>query len=286
MQRAMASKRIFATATFRMGSKAGMGVVAMMRGAQGHADVSRGVSRAIGYGASGRMRSIVSASAPASQAIEVESSGQEEPVFSFVFAEGGGMPESDAETVFPGQLDTLNGFTEGESVSFWRNWQWDDPTGQSGIASLRDRMAAKLLSDPLQGGSYLGYHAVRTSFFLLNAYAGLFASDRAREGSSGRSQLPSGISTSVSKAFPQLGYNLGEVGAMYMQDYDNINRGLYKLPWDMSIRHKQSNPLFIASRVRAFINETVSALRRRTEEQAEDVWVKSNLYPKYYMNTW
>ena len=30
----------------------------------------------------------------------------------------------------------------------------------------------------------------------------------------------------------------------------------------------------------------MSTLRRRTEEQAEDVWVKSNLYPQYYMNTW
>ena len=183
----------------------------------------------------------------------------------------------------PGQMDTQNGFSEGASVAFWREWKHDDP--RNGLSFLRDRVASGLASDPVSGAQYFSYHAVRTSFFMLNAYAGLFYADRSRQGAG--DAMPSGLQTSsLQRALPSLGYNLGEVGAMYLQDFENIRRGDYKLPWDASVRHRQSNPLFVANKVRNFIGEAAKTLKRRVDQQAEDVWMKSRLYPDYYMNTW
>lgn len=193
----------------------------------------------------------------------------------------GGVLGNDRQQLFPGELDTVNGFVEGESVKFWREWQWDDDT--KGMTGLRNKIAAKLATNPLQGATYFSYHALRTSFFILNAYAGLTAAEAGRQGAGG--YLP-GISSTLQNLFPQLGYNLGEVSAMYLQDYENISKGIYKSPYDMSTSHKQSNPLYVASKVRAFITEAANTLRRRREQKAEDIWFDSKLYPKYYMNTW
>ena len=34
-----------------------------------------------------------------------------------------------------------------------------------------------------------------------------------------------------------------------------------------------------------FVSEASATLKRRAEGTAEDVWLKSNLYPDYYLNT-
>lgn len=194
------------------------------------------------------------------------------------------------QVMYPGDLDTLNGFTEGESVSFWRKWRWDgnDEKNGLGLTGLRNMMAAKLASNPVQGSSYVSYHALRTSFFLLNAYAGLFVADLAKSGAG--EFIPGSVASlsggALSKALPSLGYNIGEVSAMYMQDYNNIEKNIYKNPYDMSFRHQQFNPLFVASKMRNFIREATDTLQRRTEQRADDVWLTSKLYPQYYLNTW
>lgn len=35
-----------------------------------------------------------------------------------------------------------------------------------------------------------------------------------------------------------------------------------------------------------FLSEAVKTLDRRTKQQADPVWLKSDLYPPYYLNTW
>jgi hypothetical protein len=71
-----------------------------------------------------------------------------------------------------------------------------------------------------------------------------------------------------------------------MQDYRNIQEGRYNLPWDMTTpRHRQFNPLFIARKFVDFVQEASATLKRRTVGSPEDVWLRSDMYPDYYLNT-
>ena len=71
-----------------------------------------------------------------------------------------------------------------------------------------------------------------------------------------------------------------------MQDYKNITAGAYKLPWDMTTRgHKQWNPLAVLGGLTTFVREAASTLERRHRGTPDDVWLKSPLYPDYYLNT-
>lgn len=36
----------------------------------------------------------------------------------------------------------------------------------------------------------------------------------------------------------------------------------------------------------SFVSEAALALQRRTKNEAEPLWLDSNLYPDYYKNTW
>jgi len=54
----------------------------------------------------------------------------------------------------------------------------------------------------------------------------------------------------------------------------------------MDLRHRQFNPLFILERSLRFLREAPKTLKRRTTGVAEDIWLKSHLYPDYYMNSW
>merc|ERR1719327_1558619 len=54
----------------------------------------------------------------------------------------------------------------------------------------------------------------------------------------------------------------------------------------MDPRHRQFDPMFVLERSRRFLKEASATLKRRSEGKAEDVWLRSRLYPEYYMNTW
>lgn len=71
-----------------------------------------------------------------------------------------------------------------------------------------------------------------------------------------------------------------------IQDYKNIEAGMYKLPWDMTtLRNKQYDPLHVLSTAATFASEASSTLRRRFQGAPEEVWLQSSMYPKYYLNT-
>lgn len=70
------------------------------------------------------------------------------------------------------------------------------------------------------------------------------------------------------------------------QDYRNIQEGRYNLPWDMTTpRHRQFNPLYIARKFVDFVQEASATLQRRSTGNPEDVWLRSDMYPDYYLNT-
>ena len=65
-----------------------------------------------------------------------------------------------------------------------------------------------------------------------------------------------------------------------------MEQGVYALPWDMTTSgHRQWSPFWVAQRTAQFVSEASATLKRRAAGTAEDVWLKSNLYPDYYLNT-
>lgn len=71
-----------------------------------------------------------------------------------------------------------------------------------------------------------------------------------------------------------------------VQDYKNIEAGLYKLPWDMTtLRNRQYDPRHVLSTAATFATEASNTLRRRFGGAPEKVWLQSSMYPDYYLNT-
>ncbi len=71
-----------------------------------------------------------------------------------------------------------------------------------------------------------------------------------------------------------------------LQDFKNIEAGVYKLPWDMTtLRNKQYDPFHVLRTVSTFASEASSTLRRRFRGSPDKVWLQSSMYPDYYLNT-
>ena len=73
---------------------------------------------------------------------------------------------------------------------------------------------------------------------------------------------------------------VAEALATYKQDAGNISRRVYAAPWDMSLRHRQASPAFVADRGARFIAEAAATLRRRDEAKPDGIWLRSALYPE------
>ena len=79
---------------------------------------------------------------------------------------------------------------------------------------------------------------------------------------------------------------LAESMATFRQDLANIRAGEYREPWDMTTRNRQFSPGFVLRRSAGYVNAAVGTLQRRAAQRPDDVWLKSELYPDYYLNTW
>ncbi len=168
----------------------------------------------------------------------------------------------------PAEHDSLN-FEEGESVRFWKTWQRRSPVDdfselvqQGGLASFDPAKLASLSPATVDAwglgeeGSirYWSYHLLRSGFFVAQAAAGI-ALTRTRD-----------------ETADSFGYLTSSVGAalytealqMFRQDWAFIRKGLYKEPYDMDLRHRQFDPLFILERARRFLREAPRTLERRT----------------------
>jgi ubiquinone/menaquinone biosynthesis C-methylase UbiE len=189
----------------------------------------------------------------------------------------------------PAECDSLN-FEETEWVSFWKKWQRRSPVddltelvqtsnfqgGLENFSSLSPMSVHDWGLSKEGSTKYWSYHLLRSGFFVAQAAAGLAVS-RTRE--------------ETADTMGYLTTNTGlrlytEALQMFRQDFSNIKAGYYKEPYDMDLRHRQFNPLFILERSLRFLREAPKTLKRRTTGVAEDIWLKSHLYPDYYMNSW
>lgn len=182
-------------------------------------------------------------------------------------------------------MDSRRGFVEGPSVAFWRDWELPQFTGTESLPAMAVSLleaARKEIASP-QEAAYWSYHAARTAFFAVQGTAGLAAS--ALAGASAAHPVTGTVPNSLAAVSQGLRL-VSEAVTMYKQDLAHIRQGTYKLPWDMDLRHRQFHPTFILDRTARFISEAVGTLRRRRVGRPDEIWLNSELYPDYYLQTW
>ncbi|CAL8463579.1 g3113 [Coccomyxa elongata] len=193
----------------------------------------------------------------------------------------------------PGLLDAQS-FKLHWSVDFWRDFSVPpsiaDPNTpipsrlQAILQTLTEAANSMGVFSSSQAAAYWGYHITRSSFFAIQGIAGVLA---ARAASSVTGQQTNDVGIRMESMIRAgLTGPIGEALAMYYQDYKNIDEGVYKLPWDMTTRgHRQWSPFWVARRSAQFVAEATATLGRRSQGKPEDVWLKSPMYPDYYLNT-
>jgi len=172
-----------------------------------------------------------------------------------------------------------------ESVNFWTDFNRD------GSMTAEDYMRGAMdVSNRFRnkGGEAMSYwirHNVRTGYFFTNAALGTVVSqfyERLRS----KDKLENNFASTLAQPLV-ISRMLAEVAYSYEQDYERINDGSYKLPWDMYTRSRQISPLFIGRQTSRFVSEAVGTLTRRNRGSEEDkrIWLtddKSDKYPDYY----
>ena len=176
----------------------------------------------------------------------------------------------------PGEADSAH-FLEEPSVKYWR--QWSPPPLAPQPAAIA-AAAAEVLSEArdASGAAYVAYHAARTAFFAAQGAAGLLAAGTATH------PLTGARGAAALTAAARL---IAEAASTYRQDLGAIREGVYGLPWDMSPRHRQFSPAFVADRGLRFLKEASATLGRRAAAaagaEAPPLWLRSPLYPEYYV---
>jgi hypothetical protein len=191
-------------------------------------------------------------------------------------ADGGGWmgrPTTDAHAhepdIFPARTPAdvdKEHFREGKSVAFWNEYRFDG-TLQS-LKGLVDEIGPTVTSS--SDARYWAYHVFRSSFFLGQGAASLFASSGFTPGAGGGNPTPLlGGNGMMSRAgVTAVTRLLAEVVQVYKQDLAHINAGTYVAPYDMHPRHRQFNPLYVAEKTARFLTEAAANLAKARAARA------------------
>lgn len=174
----------------------------------------------------------------------------------------------------PGSLDQSS-FKEGPSVKLWKEL---DPARQDNFHDV----------DFAADAAYWLYHIGRTGFFACQGLASVAVAN-AMLGSREIGKNSAGVTPDFLKNFfssPQTFATLTVTQSMkvFQQDLGYIKEGLYKKPYDMSPRHRQWSPSYVADKGYRYIREAVSVLRRNAQGADASPWMESStdIYPPYY----
>ena len=185
--------------------------------------------------------------------------------------------------------DTL--FACDDSVSFWAGFQRDDPLPALENLQKSLQIASRYASQP-DAAAYWAAHAARTAYFLANAGAGLAAfeltsSFGGASSEGGKQRSPKAVVALGAEFIDAAHFTklLLEVGLIYEQDWKHIKAGDYKAPWDMTLGHRQTSPLYALRQAQLVVAETVDITGRRSRKATPGVWLDApQLYPRYYLN--
>ena len=80
-----------------------------------------------------------------------------------------------------------------------------------------------------------------------------------------------------------------EAALCYEQDYEQIQMGVYREPWDMNSTHRQSSPQNVLAQTNQLVRDVIGTLTRVSRAEPKDKQVDFSLaglkdenYPKYY----
>lgn len=80
---------------------------------------------------------------------------------------------------------------------------------------------------------------------------------------------------------------LEEAAHVLEQDRAYVRAGVFRHPWDVTLLHRQNNPLFLLAKSVHFFAEGLRIVRRRRFAQSTDTatWLDGDMYPPYYKHT-
>eukprot|EP00897_Mesotaenium_endlicherianum_P006999 jgi/Mesen1/6327/ME000328S05615 len=157
------------------------------------------------------------------------------------------------------------------------------------MKAFASQEARTALGSP-RGAAHAAYGAARTLFFLGQAfYTARSIGYRSKEGvfKEGVPTNPRKIVNILSSGF---GKTIAGIAELYRRDADNVRRGYYRAPYDMSVRHRQWDPRHVASGADAMVKFARDNMERRKREGRHEVRHTSDeaklnraKYPDYYL---
>eukprot|EP00898_Chlorokybus_atmophyticus_P004509 jgi/Chlat1/5059/Chrsp33S05061 len=155
-------------------------------------------------------------------------------------------------------MDDTHSFKEFPSVAYWKDFKADIERA----GDVQRELADLVRTSDWTGRLYWAYHSARTLFFISQYLVGSQITGRDYD----------------------YRYGITHALQLFKQDYANIKAGYYKLPWDMNLRHRQLNPLFVVRNIARLVSSAVGANRIMQSKKRKDLWIDSNLYPDYYLH--
>ena len=153
------------------------------------------------------------------------------------------------------------------------------PEAFSLLTSAESREALAAIATDPEKRNYWAYQLGRTAFFTVS---GVASATLAANGQSG--------AVDFSRASADgLGGLLGSLLELYRVDLDNIERGVYRRPYDSDVKHRQFDPLFVLDRQRrlyaAYQGTRDRRERKAGTEMRETVAeaIGEGTYPEYYL---
>ena len=221
--------------------------------------------------------------------------------------------------VKPGSAENLL-FKCDESVAFWR--AFDSQGNDGNLRRMWEILSAKFVNGSTKSRAYWSSQVLRTGYFTFNAALGSMASDIHERFIGGRNKNSEPAESVSVHTSPVLSAQNGgmssrilnseiptrlllEASKTFEQDWEAVDKGLIKFPWDAIVQskgesvnlqwdHQQANPFFVASATGRTILESIGTLSRRYKLMGKpsEIWVNKNddpigatgLYPSYYLN--
>jgi hypothetical protein len=175
-------------------------------------------------------------------------------------------------------------------VTTWKNFQRDGP--QSPVDNLREAssIALSIAAEGAEGSGYVLAHGLRTGYFATNialsGLAGLLDLNKALRGEE-NTELYGGDGSGEA-GLTLISRFVLEAAMSFQQDYQAINNGMFKLPWDMyTPGHRQLTPQYAARQTARSIEEAIKITSKRGKGGLPEdigIWLDSPLYPEYYKN--
>lgn len=153
------------------------------------------------------------------------------------------------------------------------------PDAVSMLASEESREALSAIAADPEKRNYWAYQLARTAFFTVS---GVASATLAANGQSGAVDFSRASADGLSGL-------LGSLVELYRVDLDNIEKGVYRKPYDSDVKHRQFDPLFVLDRQRRLYSAYVGTRDRRERKAGTEMRdtvaeaIAEGDYPEYYL---